>query len=277
MEHKIKMIALDLDGTTLKDENNFSQRTIDTLSKATEKGIHVVISTGRTFKSLPEQLFDIKGIEYVITSNGAHITRLEDREIIYENIIGPEAVERVVETIGKTHYTMEAFVDGTAYMTGWIYDDIKENGSTYRDAKYVVETRHKVDDIFNYTLNNKHQIENISITFPTQEDRRLIMSMIEYIPDITITSSFDYNIEIGGATTSKGEALKHLMKEVGVTPKELMAAGDSPNDLAMIRLAGLGVAVANAKDEVKREAQYITDPHYEDGVAKAIELKVLNL
>ena len=65
------------------------------------------------------------------------------------------------------------------------------------------------------------------------------------------------------------------MEKLGVSADQLMCCGDSPNDMEMLRLAGVGVAVENATDEVKRIADYITAPHYEDGVAKAIEKFVL--
>ena len=95
------------------------------------------------------------------------------------------------------------------------------------------------------------------------------------IPNITLTSSFDYNIEIGDRTTSKAAALKFLMKRLGIHKSQLMACGDSENDLAMMRLAGLGVAVANASRHVQEQADYVTDTNDRDGVAKAIERFVL--
>ena len=97
MEHKeIRMVALDLDGTTLNSRGEISARTAKAFLNAMEKGVHIVISTGRTYQSLPGQLFSIKGLEYVITSNGAHITRLKDGELIYENNLAPEAVLTVI-------------------------------------------------------------------------------------------------------------------------------------------------------------------------------------
>ena len=71
----IKMVGLDLDGTTLKYGDVLSERTLDTFRRAKEKGVHIVIATGRTGRSLPPVLFDVPEIEYVITSNGAHIIR----------------------------------------------------------------------------------------------------------------------------------------------------------------------------------------------------------
>ena len=75
-DKKIKMVALDLDGTTLNSQKEISPRTITAFQNAMRKGTHIVVSTGRTFRSLPAQLFGIEGLEYIVTSNGAHITCL---------------------------------------------------------------------------------------------------------------------------------------------------------------------------------------------------------
>ena len=112
----INMVGLDLDGTTLKYGDVLSERTLDAFKKAKGKGVHIVIATGRTGRSLPPILFEIPEIEYVITSNGAHIIRLEDMRTIYENIIKPEDVSIVVEKARAMGYVFEAFVDGTAYI-----------------------------------------------------------------------------------------------------------------------------------------------------------------
>ena len=95
------------------------------------------------------------------------------------------------------------------------------------------------------------------------------------LPETTITSSFPHNLEIGGATTSKAQALSEMGRLLGITAGEMMAAGDSPNDIAMLKAVGVPVAVGNAEDEVKAAARYVAPPNYEDGVAEAIEKFVL--
>ena len=124
-------------------------------------------------------------------------------------------------------------------------------------------------------IQNKHQIENISINFEFAEDKEKWQRILERIDDITLTSSFKHNFEIGGANTSKAEALRFLMRRLDVEPRELMACGDSPNDIEMIKLAEIGVVVGNASEEMKSLADYVTDTNDNDGVAKAIENFVL--
>ena len=271
----IKMVALDLDGTTLHDNGEISKRTVAAFQRAMEHGVHIVICTGRTFRSLPVQLFDIPGLEYVVTSNGAKITRLADRKTIYENNIGGEAVSQIAGILKPLGYSLEVFLNGGAYIAKEEYEEYQTIGSTYRDIGYVLSTRTPVAEFFDFIETNRARIENINISFPKKEDRAILMEMLNQVENITLTTSFIHNIEVGGATTSKAEALRYLMGELGLTAGELMAAGDSPNDLEMIKMAGIGVVMANASDEMKVYADYLTDTNQEDGVAKVIERFVL--
>ena len=181
----------------------------------------------------------------------------------------------MVRVLRNTSFSIETFVGGKAYIDSAEYEDVVANGSTYRDADYIINTRNPIPHIWDYMIQNKHQIENISINFEFAEDKEKWQRILERIDDITLTSSFKHNFEIGGANTSKAEALRFLMRRLDVEPRELMACGDSPNDIEMIKLAEIGVVVGNASEEMKSLADYVTDTNDNDGVAKAIENFVL--
>ena len=271
----IKLIALDLDGTTLTDDKHISPATRQALEEAAEKGVNVVIATGRTFSAVPEEVFDVKGIRYVMTSNGAAITDLHQGKIIYENYLSPSAVEDIVELMAQHDFMVETFVGGTAYIDRRYYEGIRDCKIGYRHMEYVLTTRTPVDNLLEFILENKDRIENVNVNFEFQEDRQMMREKMLQIPDTTLTTAFDTNLEMGGATTSKAGALLHLEKVLGVKPEEMMAVGDSPNDMAMMKLAGLPVAMGNAKDEVKAIAAFVTDTNVNDGVAKAVKKFVL--
>lgn len=274
-ERRIKMVALDLDGTTLNRKKEISPRTAAAFDLAMAQGVHIVVSTGRTFHSLPEQIFGIRGLEYVITSNGAHITRLADRTKIYENNLAPEAVLAVIDRIRDRGMSIETFVSGKAYIDQEEFDDVAAHGSDYRDAEYILTTRNPVPRICDFMAAHRSQIENISLNFRNLSEKDRWLAELSKLPGITVTSSFAHNLEIGGDNTSKATALRHLMALLDVERSELMACGDSLNDQRMLQLAALGVAVANAAPEIKETADYVTDSNDDDGVAKAIERFVL--
>ncbi|MBO4236053.1 MAG: HAD family phosphatase [Firmicutes bacterium] len=271
----IRMIGLDLDGTTLDAEGSFSERTIDAFRGAMEKGAHVVIATGRAVHSLPEEIYDMDGLEYAVTSNGARIIELGTGDTIYSNFLDGESVRIAHKILKENNAMIELFYRGRAYIGADEFERITTGGPTMRNRKYVSSTRTPVDDIYALLLEGAEEIENISVNYPTIDAKLAMEDKLKAIPNVTVTSSFTYNNEIGGATTSKANALRFMMEKLSVEPEELMCCGDSPNDIAMIKLAGVGVAVGNAEEVVKEIADYIAAPHYEDGVAKAIEKFVL--
>ncbi len=269
---EIKLIALDLDGTTLRKGSVLSERTRHTLEEAIDKGVHVVVATGRVFSALPEAIFDIKGLEYIITSNGAHITRLKDMEQIYCDYPDEEAIENVAEFLAeRKEFPVEVFTCGKAYIDRAVYEDVRDNGSEYMDANYIVRTRTPVNDIYGFLKEHRREIENINIHFSDFEYKAEVKKLLNQNKEITVTSSMPHNLEIGGKTTSKAKAIAALCEMLGIDEENVLAAGDSPNDEAMIKTAGIGVAMGNAEDEVKECADFVTLTNQEDGVAYAVE------
>lgn len=275
MENKIRIIALDLDGTTLRKDSSLSPGNRDAIERAIAKGVIVCVSTGRAFSAVPEDLLKIKGLRYVISSNGAHITDLATGQYIYSSFVDPEAVDRAIEIARKNDLTLEAFYHDKAYIDEDLFKDIRDKGCQYRNREYVMKTREPLSDILGFMKEHRDSIENINFFFPTVEEREKWQPVIESIPNSTVLSSLPNNVEVGGKNTNKSMALKFLMEGLGLEYSHLMCAGDAPNDIPMIRDAGIGVAMGNAWDQVKEAADYITDTNVNDGVARAIEKFVL--
>ncbi len=272
----IKLIALDLDGTTLNKEGKLSERNRAALQAAYEKGVKIIIATGRPFVALPQEILDFEPVRYVLTSNGARITDLCTGEAIYENCLDSHAVEAAVEMLKEYDYVLEIFIDGIAYIEGHFYRMVAEkNGETLRDVNYVLRTRRPMDDFYNFMLEHKSKIENINVNFENIDEKPAMKAKLETLPDVTITSAFNHNLEIGGSTTSKATALHEMCRIFDIHQDEILAVGDSHNDMAMLQASGLPVAVANAKPEVLELAEFIAPSNHEDGVAVAVEKFVL--
>ena len=203
----IKLVALDLDGTTLNDDRVISGRNRKAMTRAAEEGVSIVIATGRPLMALPEDVFEIEAIRYALTSNGASITDIRKNETFYENCLSPRAVEASVDLLRKHDYVLETFVKGIAYIEGWYYEEIKRTGSCFRSVDYILNTRKPVDDIYAFMLENRDSIENINVNFEDISEKPAMYEKLIRLPETTITSSFDHNLEIGGETTSKAEAL----------------------------------------------------------------------
>lgn len=275
--NSIEMIALDLDGTTLDSKGHLRTETKDALQKAVERGIHVVVATGRVYSALPKDIFGIEGIQYIITSNGARITRLADMKILFKSNLDSAAVETIARILSKEDYMVEVFTDGSAFVEKDIFDNIEKYGLSEKHTNYIKNTRNPRENIFQFLLDNKEEIENININFWSQDDRMAMRKRMEELGIVTVTTSFDHNIELGGLSTSKAAALKALCEILNVNTEKMMACGDSPNDIEMLKLAGLPIAVGNAKDEVKACAKAIVGTNDENGVAEAVYRFALNL
>lgn len=274
----IKLVALDLDGTTLDSAGNLPKLNRLTLEESISKGIKIVIATGRSYYSLPKDVTGIKGLEYAVTSNGAQIRNLLTEEVLFSDCLSPEAVRKAAKIIMENNYDTEVFVDGTAYIEKSSWNDIIEGRITYRRISYIKETRKPVDDVVSFMLRNESKVENINICFGDMSLKPKIRETLKEVEDIaTVTTSFDNNWEIGGLYTSKANAIIKLGKSLSISKEEIMSIGDSPNDIPMILVCGKGVAVGNAKDSVKAVADYVTLSNDECGVSAAIKKFVTNI
>lgn len=274
--NEISLVATDLDGTLLLQNKHISKRTYDVLKKANENGVHVVIATGRSFSALPESIFKIDGMRYVVTSNGANIIDLKDNEVIYKNCIDAAQIPKIINFLKGRPYILEVFTGGKAYMSKSDYDKFRSRTIDFRPIEYVLQTRIPIADIFEFTSKNASAIENININFDSLSDKPKAYEELLKFDNITVTTSFDFNLEIGGNTTSKGDALNFLTQMLGLTSKNVLSIGDNPNDSSMLGFSKIAVAVENAHEDIIKLADHITSSNDEDGVAKAVEKFVLS-
>ena len=270
MKQDIKVIAMDLDGTALNHQKQLTERTRTAIQNAAKSGIQIVVATGRTFSSLAPEVLAMPEITCAITSNGAVVNRIPDGAVLLHNYPNPETVSEIAGMIQEEKIDTEVCTGGQAYIGQSYYDRVLE-GKTNRDVQYVKTTRHPVPDIYQFLLEHRVAIENINLNFKTLEEKQQWQQRFQKLPGVTPTSSFLFNVELGGATTSKAHALQALLDEWQMTSRQVMAFGDSENDLGMIQLAGIGVAMANGMEEVRQAADILAESNEEDGVAKIIE------
>ena len=276
MKQDIKVIAMDLDGTALNHQKQLTERTRAAIQNAAKSGIQIVVATGRTFSSLAPEVLAMPEITCAITSNGAVVNRIPDGAVLLHNYPNPETVSEIAGMIQGEKIDTEVCTGGQAYIGQSYYDRVLE-GKTNRDVQYVKTTRHPVPDIYQFLLEHRVAIENINLNFKTLEEKQQWQQRFQKLPGVTPTSSFLFNVELGGATTSKAHALQALLDEWKMTSQQVMAFGDSENDLGMIQLAGIGVAMANGMEEVKQAADLLAESNEEDGVAKIIEQLIVDI
>ncbi|MDT8859749.1 Cof-type HAD-IIB family hydrolase [Alkalihalobacillus sp. MEB130] len=240
----IKLIAIDMDGTLLNERKEISEENRKAIKEAEEKGVHVVISTGRTRMTCDELVQSLSLQSYLITVNGSEIWD-ERGELIERKLLHTTFVEQMWQ-LKQTHNTIcwAASVDNV-----W-RDHFPEDFTAHEWMKFGFDIKN--DDV-----------------------RKTVLAELEKNPELEITNSSPTNLEINAAGVNKAKAIEVVCNRLGFAMENVLALGDSLNDLAMIKEAGVGVAMGNAQPFVKESADWVTSTNEEDGVAKAIRTWVL--
>lgn len=267
----VKCIALDLDRTTLDAKGVLSKKNKEALEYAIKKGVHIVIASGRSFHTLPKDVVAVKGIEYAITSNGTAIYHVPTGKCLHQYQIDGEKVKEILEISKQENVTYEAFIKGNAYADGSYIDDPERFGATEESIEYVKRTRKRVENIQNFLLEHREELDCMDIVVADIETKEKLMKEIkEKVSGIYLTSCVDQLIEISNEKAGKHSGVKYIMELLDLKREEIAAFGDGDNDIEMLEFVGTGIAMENASKPCKNAADAITKHHHEDGVAYGI-------
>ena len=276
MEYKIKMIGLDLDGTLLTDKKELTERTRKAVSSALEQGVVVLVATGRPWLGVPEELRNFPGMRYALTSNGARIIDTLENRVIEEHLLSPDLAKKALEICGKYDTLQEVYFDGQGYAPADKMACVEKYHKNPSMCEYIRKTRIPVKDILELVEKENRGLDKVQALFADMKERSQAWRELKTDSGLELVGSLKYNIEINAAGVNKGTGLVNLGRLLGIRREEIMACGDGDNDEVMLREAGLGVAMANAEEQVKAAADYVTLSNEEDGVAAAIEKFVLS-
>lgn len=275
MEHRIKMIGLDLDGTVLTEKKELTDRTKAAISKALARGVVVLVATGRPWMGVPKELREFPGMRYALTSNGARIIDTVESRVIEEHLLSPQRAQKVLEICGKYDTLQEVYFDGQGYAPADQMALVERYHRNPSMCEYMRKTRIPVEDIGALVQKENRGLDKVQALFTDMEERKLAWNELEAVGGLELVGSLRYNIEINAEGVNKGKGLVNLGRMLGIRREEIMACGDGDNDIIMLREAGFGVAMANSEEKVKEAADYITLSNEEDGVAYVIEKYVL--
>lgn len=264
----IRLIALDLDDTTLGSDSRLAPETEAALRRAIGAGVEIVVASGRAFRSLPKQVLGIEGISYAITSNGAAIERVPDGRRLMSLTIAPESVMQILELFNGERF--EAFVDGQPYCDAEYAADPLRFGCSPAYVEYVRTTRKPVSDMRGFILENINRLDSIDILSAPGAEHERLRERAKMLQNVYVTSSSPRLIEISDAAAGKGAALRRLCGMLNIPAAQVSAFGNGDNDADMLRFAGLGVAVKNASAVCLEAADYICETNDDLGVAKMI-------
>ncbi|MFW8052922.1 Cof-type HAD-IIB family hydrolase [Vagococcus fluvialis] len=267
----IKLIAIDLDGTLLRDDKTISEGNKVALTKAKEQGVKVVLCTGRPLLAVESYLDRLElrdEGDYSITFNGGSIQKNDTGEELLSYSLSLEEVKSVAEVMTELDLPLDIITTDTCiHLTT---STSKE--SIYPSLNPLLKTVTKsVSELDDKTVYNKMVVG----TDPAYLDEKLKELSSEWYEIFNIMKSRDCLLEIIHKEVSKANGIDLLAKELGIKQSEVMAIGDEENDVSMIEYAGMGVVMENGNSELKKIAQFITKTNQEDGVAHAVETFVL--
>ena len=268
---KIKLIASDLDGTLLNKNKEITPRLYQALEQINAQGIYFVPATGRPFSTVPSAIKALPFLRYVITSNGAAIYDALQKKNIIENPLLPEAVDAVLPIAKRLPVITEYFIHGKAYIAKSVFENLSAYTLTESHVRYILETRTPVENFWEEMQKNHAVLENINLIFQDMELRKTVWAELKALGLCSVTASTPQNIEITSPNATKARALETLCAHLDIQPTDVLAMGDSDNDLPMLRFAGVGVAMANGEAHIKAAADWIADDCNAFGAAKVLE------
>lgn len=267
----VRLLALDLDGTTLRSDGTLSERTKTALEQAAAQGIHIVVASGRAKSALPEAVRTLKGVEYAVTSNGSSVFHLPTGERVFGLDMPDETVERLMRVLRPFGFPVEIFSEGVAYAPRAYVADPAAFGAPVRSRPYVQATRIPVDNLEALLEQRRGHVEGMDVIVPDEASKRRVREAVEALNDVYITSSVAHYLEFGCADASKAAGLRALAQHLHLIPAQIAAFGDADNDWEMVTFAGVGVAMGNACARLKEAADILTAANDEDGVAEVVE------
>ena len=265
----IRMIALDVDGTLLTSRGELTGETVRAIRAAREKGVKVVLSTGRSTQEAV-WLTRLAGCDgRAVCLGGAAVADMADGRHLCRWDIPDGPAASVLEILRGQPLASMVFAGEVNLLDTYSARHYRETfpSPVYLDS--VVET----EDVALWLKEHRQPLTKIHAEgapelFPP------LLEALGKLPGLTLTGSVrDHfaNFEVLAAGVDKGKALCLLGEEWGIAPEEMAAIGDSDNDLAMLRTVGCPVAMGNAPDRVKAVCTMVTDSNDRDGVAKAID------
>lgn len=270
MKHKYRLVAVDMDGTLLRRNKTVGEKTIHAVNSSLEQGIHIVIATGRSRVQCERYLELFPKMQYVITSSGAAVYELQHgwNKIISNEIQPSQALEilKYAESVdcfpimsveGKSVYTLQMAPHASEYGLGAYVHEINAYGTG-------------VDSVYRWFTENLQPVESISLYFRSRALCDDAVSVLRHLP-LYFALPGEPAVEISAETANKGHALKLLCDRLGISLENVIAIGDSDNDVPMLRAAGYAVAAANGQAAVREMADYVTADCDHDGVAEVLK------
>lgn len=262
MKQLFRLIAADIDDTILDPAGKLTERTEAAFRRAIEKGAYVVLSSGRMIDSTRPYANRIGVNAPLVVYNGAIVYDLENEKILYSMAIPMETAKAIAAEAEKDHIYFQL------HTARGFYTKVR----TYRTDAYsksvgltAIITGERIFDMV-----DTDPVKMLFICDPA-DTPRYIEKYSRMFPDVAFMMSKPYYVEIVAKGVDKSISLEKVLERLGVKKEEMVAFGDGENDLSMLKMAGRGYCMMNARDHVREKCSLFAPPNSEDGCAQVIE------
>lgn len=264
-----KLLAFDMDGTILTSDKKITAATVAKLNELSRRGVYVAVSTGRALAELVEYKKEFQAVRYGIILSGGIVYDFAEEKVLANHPVEEDMIFKLIDA-GLAEDAMIHLLT------------LKESIASERDIARMSEVHMGVyqsmfdkiclrcDDFKKFVREHPGEVIKVDLYHTSIESRNRTVERIKNY-GLNLVFAEDTNLEASPKNISKGSGLRELCEILNIDVKDCVAIGDGPNDLEILQTAGVGVAMGNAIDEIKKIADYVTDDNDHDGVVKAIE------
>ena len=282
-----KLVAIDLDGTMLNQYGIITEKTKKAIKKVQDKGVEVMIASGRAITSVKRFSKEINSKKYFISGNGAITYDIENNKILYENILKKQKALQIIKICEENSIYYNIYTE-----TGIIAKNLNYNTLYYYKDNLTKPDENRthiniVEDVYNYIDEKNEKILKIMICDEHRAVFNSIVRKLKEIPDIEVLDvshmsrkiikqgteeiALEYfYTEVSAKNVDKWNALEEIINFMNITKEEVVTIGDNANDLKMIKNAGLGIAMGESAPYIKQTADMVALSNEEDGVANIL-------
>ncbi len=275
---KIRAILLDFDGTSLqRDQVYISMANKRALWKAMDKGVEIIPCTGRSADMLPPQIDTEKRIRYIVSANGGRVVDRLTGKVIFQSTFTPEETAAFCRMYEGGKMYSEIAAEGKLYLESAVCADPGLYAVPPHHV-WFMETRRPIplEKPSEYFLEHRIGAEKFNLYGVPEEMQQPLIQQIAASGCADMSAGAGRDIQFFPKRQKRVEAMEALFKHLGYGFESVMSLGDSALDADMISRAGIGVAMGNAPDDIKAQADYVTAPYDQDGVAEAVYKFILN-
>ena len=256
----IKLVATDIDGTILIPEGNFTEGVKTCIGNLCERGIKVVLVTGRMKAAATRIAKELNLNTPIVSYQGGLVT--EGDKVLYERYLSEEQCNRVLDWAKKVNIHINLYNNDILYSEKDCYEVQRYCNNLH--TEYFVKSFSSIE--------KSHINKLLAIDyFNPERINKLEKELQSIFPDLYIVKSTPYFLEFSNPEASKSCAVNFLKEYWGLKQEEILTIGDQNNDIELLKAGGLKIAMGNATDELKKHADFITDSVFEDGFVKAMD------